>query len=52
MCSSDLIDPSIHWGTQSGKDKLNPAYAASSWQSELDEATKLYADRYKSGPFL
>ena len=46
------IDPSIHWGTQSGKDKLNPAYAASSWQSELDEVTKLYADRYKSGPFL
>jgi ribose transport system substrate-binding protein len=46
------IDPSIHWGTQSGKDKLNPAYAASSWQSELDEVTKLYANRYKSGPFL
>lgn len=46
------IDPSTHWGTQPGKDKLNKAYSDSDWQSQLDEVTKMYADRYKSGPFL
>jgi ribose transport system substrate-binding protein len=46
------IDPVTHWGTQPGKDKLNKAYADSGWQSQLDEVTKLYADHYKSGPFL
>jgi ribose transport system substrate-binding protein len=46
------IDPSTHWGTQPGKEKLNTAYAAASWQSDLEAVTKLYADRYKSGPFL
>ena len=43
------IDPSAHWGTQPGKDKLNPAYAASSWPTELDEVTKLYADSVQVG---
>jgi ribose transport system substrate-binding protein len=46
------IDPITHWSTQPGKEKLNPAYAADSWQSDRDAVTKLYADRYKSGPFL
>ena len=46
------IDPITHWSTQPGKEKLNPAYAANSWQSDRDAVTKLYADRYKSGPFL
>ena len=46
------IDPSAHWGTQPGKDKLNKAYSDGNWQKEFDEVTKMYADRYKSGPFL
>jgi ribose transport system substrate-binding protein len=47
------IDPQAHWGADpTDKAKLNKAYADAGWQGELDAVTKLYADHYKSGPFL
>jgi ribose transport system substrate-binding protein len=47
------IDPDTHWAAYAAdKGKLNKAYAEPNWKSEYDEVTKLYADHYKSGPFL
>jgi ribose transport system substrate-binding protein len=47
------IDPQAHWGADpTDKGKLNQAYAEAGWKSEYDEVTKLYADHYKTGPFL
>ncbi len=45
------IDPATHWAGIEGQDKLNAVYAAPGWKDELAAATKLYADRYKTGPF-
>ncbi len=47
------IDPQAHWGADpTDKAKLNKAYADAGWKSEYDKVTKLYADHYKTGPFL
>jgi ribose transport system substrate-binding protein len=45
------IDPFARWGGMPGDGKLNAAYKAADWQTQLAATTKLYADHYKSGPF-
>jgi ribose transport system substrate-binding protein len=47
------IDPQAHWGSDpTDKAKLNKAYTDANWKTEYDEVVKLYADHYKTGPFL
>lgn len=45
------IDPLTYWAGMPGGDRLNAAYKASDWSTQLAAVTKLYADHYKSGPF-